>query len=451
MRICLDPGHGGSDPGAVGNGLLEKNLTLAICLELKPLLEKNGISVILTRDGDYSPGHLEGNINGELKARVTIAEKNNVDLFVAVHINAGGGTGQEILIPGKGGQAEKAANKVLPFLVSVGSWANRGVKMQNVLVLRETSMPAILTESGFIDHIKDAAKLKDANFCHALAVGHAKGLCDYFGIQYKDSNTDNLKPAILYRVILEGKQTMALSSLDKAMAEVKKQVDGVKVLKGVVQRSTDGVTVFEYTAPPIIAPVTPPVTPQPTVKTLIMGEETITLEQCQQFLKKMNPEALEIIPFYKLKGELLGLRWGYALAQMIKETGYLKFGGDVLPVQNNFAGIGAVGGGAPGATFTTPEEGVLAHLEHVYAYASLEGLPVGILNVDPRFDLVKRGSCPNWEDLNGHWAVPGVGYGEEIVAIYQAMSAEVVESPKDPSVAMFIEDLMEYLKNYTKS
>jgi len=441
MKVCLDPGHGGRDPGAVGNDLLEKDLTLAICLALKPMLETNGISVILTRDGDYAPGGLEANLSVQLKARVAIAEKNKVNLFVAVHINAGGGTGQEILVVRKGGHAESAANKVLPFLVSAGSWANRGVKTQNVLVLRDTSMPAILTESGFIDNTRDAVKFNDPKFIYALAVAHAKGLCDYFGIQYKAVKPQPLNPATLYRVILDGKQAMALSSPENAIAEVKKAVDSGKALKGVVQKTTDGVNIFEVAAPSIVPLVTPLIASpvilkrepqlfiQPPVKTPIMGKETITLEQWQQFLSNKNPQAPDIIPFYKAKGELLGIRWGYAVAQMIKETNYLKFGGDVLPEQNNFAGIGAVGGGAPGSTFTTPEEGVLAHLEHAYAYASLEALPEGMPIADPRFTLVKRGSCPNWEDLNGHWAVPGVGYGQQIVALYGKICAEVVEPP----------------------
>jgi len=189
MKVCLDPGHGGSDPGACGNGLLEKVLTLAICLMLKVMLEHSGISVVLTRNGDYSPGRLEGNINGELKARVAIAEQNKVDLFVSVHINAGGGTGQEILVAGMGGRAETAARKVLPFLVSAGGWANRGVKTQNVLVLRDTSMPAILTESGFIDSVADTSKLRLPAFIHSIAVAHARGICAYFGITYQDGNS----------------------------------------------------------------------------------------------------------------------------------------------------------------------------------------------------------------------------------------------------------------------
>ncbi|WP_243450316.1 N-acetylmuramoyl-L-alanine amidase [Desulfosporosinus sp. Sb-LF] len=197
MKVCLDPGHGGYDSGAVGYGLQEKDITLDICLKLKPLLEYNGISTNLTRDGDYAPGHLEGNLNGELLARVDIAEKNQVDLFVAVHVNSGGGTGEEILVMGLGGRAETAANKVLTYLVQTGAWLNRGVKVQNVLVLKETSMPAILTENGFIDNMDDAVKLKDPSFRLALAVAHARGICDYFGVQYRVGGNDVLEVAVL--------------------------------------------------------------------------------------------------------------------------------------------------------------------------------------------------------------------------------------------------------------
>ncbi|MDR3587554.1 MAG: N-acetylmuramoyl-L-alanine amidase [Desulfosporosinus sp.] len=197
MKICLDPGHGGYDSGAVGNGLQEKDITLEVCLDLKPMLEYNGITVVMTRAGDYAPGHLEGDLNGELQARVNIAEQNNVDLFVSVHINTGGGTGEEVLISGSGGSAETAANKVLPYLVQVGGWTNRGVKTQNVFVLRETSMPAILTESGFIDSAADSAKLKDPKSRQALAVAHAKGICDYFGIPHREGGNDVLEVAVL--------------------------------------------------------------------------------------------------------------------------------------------------------------------------------------------------------------------------------------------------------------
>lgn len=421
MKVCIDPGHGGYDPGAVGNGLKEKDLTLDICLRLKPLLEFNGISVIMTRSGDYAPGRYENNLNGELGARVSSAESEVADLFVSVHVNAGGGTGVEVLVIRTGGQAEVAANRVLPYLVQAGEWTNRGVKTQNILVLRETSMPAVLTENGFIDTASDAAKLKETSFRQALAVAHAKGICDYFGIQYKEPSSSQPTPDVMYRVILDGKQTMALSSQESAIIEVKKAVDSGQASKGVVQRTTDNMNIFEYAANSIVR------------KTPIIGQETLTQEQCKQYLLKNNSEAPDVISFYKKNGELLGIRWGYAVAQMIKETGFLKFGGVVKAEQNNFAGIGAVGNGAQGAAFSSQEEGVLAHLEHLFAYASTSPLPVGVQKVDPRFDLVTRGSCPNWEDLNGHWATQ-IGYAEDVLRIYSEMTKEIISDSEETNI-----------------
>ncbi|SDH60548.1 glucosaminidase domain-containing protein [Desulfosporosinus hippei] len=178
-----------------------------------------------------------------------------------------------------------------------------------------------------------------------------------------------------------------------------------------------------------------------------MGEESITVEQCKQFLLVYNTEAPDIIPFYKKNGEILGIRWGYAVAQMIKETGYLKFGGIVKPEQNNFGGIGAVGNGVSGAIFSSQEEGVLAHLEHLYAYASTGHLPSDVQIVDPRFGLVTRGSCQNWEDLNGRWAVPGDGYGESIVRLYQQMKEKIVSDSKEVST---LKKVSQIISNYFK-
>ncbi|HWQ42552.1 MAG TPA: hypothetical protein VN456_11025 [Desulfosporosinus sp.] len=170
----------------------------------------------------------------------------------------------------------------------------------------------------------------------------------------------------------------------------------------------------------------------------ILGKETLTVEQCKQYLLKNNPKAPELIALYKKFGNILGIKWGYAVAQMMQETNYLKFGGNVKPQQNNFAGIGAVGGGSVGASFSSIDDGVLAHLEHLFAYASTASLPEGLAKIDPRFDLVKRGSCPNVEDLNDHWAVPGVGYGESIISIYNRISAEVIVEGEGLEIAVLL-------------
>lgn len=91
------------------------------------------------------------------------------------------------------------------------------------------------------------------------------------------------------------------------------------------------------------------------------------------------------------------------LAQALHETNYFCYGGDVSPAQHNFAGIGAVGGGAPGHSFATPCEGMLAQVQHLKAYASTANLVTSPL-VDPRFHLVSRGRARTLGQLAGTWA-----------------------------------------------
>lgn len=187
--IVLDPGHNsnGADTGAVGNGLREQDVTLAICRELRPLLQYNGFTVVMTRDGDFVNGP-HSTANESLQTRVDIAENAKANLFVSVHIDAfdGPASGETVLIAGTGGRAEQAATKVYTQINKISGWPNRGVRVQNTMVLRETTMPAILTENGFITNPSDAEKLKDPQFIHALAAAHAKGICDYFGLAYKE-------------------------------------------------------------------------------------------------------------------------------------------------------------------------------------------------------------------------------------------------------------------------
>ncbi|HWI65581.1 MAG TPA: N-acetylmuramoyl-L-alanine amidase [Symbiobacteriaceae bacterium] len=148
--------------------------------------------------------------------------------------------------------------------------------------------------------------------------------------------------------------------------------------------------------------------------TAIMGAATARLDQLEAKTLRINPSAPSIAGLYLTLGQRLGVRGDVAYAQALHETNYFRYGGLVRPEQNNYAGIGATGPGSPGYSFATPEDGVLAHLQHLYAYASIAPLPAGMLKVDPRFDLVERGVAPNLGDLNGRWAVPGTTYGQMI-------------------------------------
>ncbi|NWQ39565.1 glucosaminidase domain-containing protein [Bacillus sp. EB106-08-02-XG196] len=156
--------------------------------------------------------------------------------------------------------------------------------------------------------------------------------------------------------------------------------------------------------------------------TSILGPTLLTAEQMNQYVRKINPKAALLGSFYKTLGEYYGIRGDVAFAQAMLETDYFRFTGDVRNGQNNFAGIGAIGGGVRGASFKTPQDGVLAQFQHLYAYATNFPLPNRYPLVDLRFHLVNRGSATTWTALNGKWAVPGSTYGQSILNLYHKMT-----------------------------
>ncbi|ABC61291.1 N-acetylmuramoyl-L-alanine amidase [Geobacillus phage GBSV1] len=197
MKIVLDAGHGGHDPGAVANGLKEKDLTLAIVKHIGKMLgEYEGAEVHYTRTDDRFL---------ELSERAAIANKLKADLLISVHINAGGGTGFESYIyNGNVSPATIAYQNVIhqELMKAIGNVTDRGKKRANYAVLRETNMPAILTENLFIDNANDAAKLKSEQFLQQVAYGHVQGIVKAFGLKKKVNSQPEQKPSDgkLYRV-----------------------------------------------------------------------------------------------------------------------------------------------------------------------------------------------------------------------------------------------------------
>ena len=114
-----------------------------------------------------------------------------------------------------------------------------------------------------------------------------------------------------------------------------------------------------------------------------------------------------------------GVRPEVLFAQVVHETGWLEFGGQVSPSQCNFGGLGATNDGAAGASFASVRDGLRAQVQHLKAYASTDALANPV--VDPRFDLVQRGSATTVYDLGGTWAYPGDTYGEALMQRMQDM------------------------------
>mgnify|MGYP000980899603 CR=1 FL=1 len=179
VKIFIDPGHGGIDPGAVANGIQEKNITLQISSRIRDILlsDYEDVSVLMSRTEDQTVG---------LDSRTNASNNWGADYYVSVHINSGGGSGFESFVyPGVPRQTKTFQEFVHQHTISQIEFADRGMKQADFHVLRESQMDAILTENGFIDNVADAAMLKDPDVIEQLARGHASGIAAAFQLRSK--------------------------------------------------------------------------------------------------------------------------------------------------------------------------------------------------------------------------------------------------------------------------
>ena len=171
--VIVDPGHGGKDPGAIGiGGLREKDVILPISQKVAEILEKNGVQAILTRKSDYFVS---------LKGRVQLAERANANVFVSIHANSLGRSrpdvsGLEVYYYNSGYGLAQSVRKRILGTVNV---RDRRVRKARFYVLRKSSMPAILVETGYVTGREDAAKLRQQWYRNKMAEGIARGILDY--------------------------------------------------------------------------------------------------------------------------------------------------------------------------------------------------------------------------------------------------------------------------------
>jgi N-acetylmuramoyl-L-alanine amidase len=178
--IVLDPGHGGSDTGALGNGLVEKTLTLDIARRLRTLLVARGWQVIMTRDSDVDVYQPNDSAREELQARCDVANRAGARLFVSIHINAFTtpdlqGTTTYYYKPGDAHFADVVDHN----LNSILGTQDDGARRENYYVVRHTTMPAILVETAFLSNASDAARLRQPTFRQNVAVAITNGITSY--------------------------------------------------------------------------------------------------------------------------------------------------------------------------------------------------------------------------------------------------------------------------------
>lgn len=185
-KVCIDAGHGELDPGAIGpKGLMEKDVTLAVTLNLGKNLKRSDIEVIYTRVDD-NPG-FPSDERQNLANRVSIANTSNADCFVSIHCNSSTSEtarGTETYCVEFGYNAEKLARAIQLELIKATGLRDRGVKTSNFYVIRYTLMPAALVELAFISNPEEEKLLASKDFQERVAVAIAIGICNYLGVKY---------------------------------------------------------------------------------------------------------------------------------------------------------------------------------------------------------------------------------------------------------------------------
>ena len=327
MRIGVNCGHTVSGPGYGSVGILTESVeTRHIGSALMNMLHNAGVEVV---DCTIDKANTQ---NEYLAAAVALANRQDLDWFISIHLNASGShTGHGCEVYTYGGRQYQDAVDVCENLAALG-FKNRGVMDGSGLyVIRKTKAKSMLVEVCFCDNLDDAA---------------------------------------LYRSL-------------KA--------------EGVAQ------AIFEalYDAGAV-----------PAVGTLLTGKPKLTAAQIVNWMHANSLRHPEFIKYLHLpqlfieEGEAEGIRGDLAFCQTLKETGYFCFGGDVVPEQHNYAGLGTTGGGVKGCYFPDDRTGIRAQIQHIKAYATKDQLVNAC--VDPRYKLISpHGRARTLEELGGKWAVPG--------------------------------------------
>jgi len=174
LTVTIDPGHGGRDPGAVGiGGMEEEDIVLDVSQQVARILEQQGVQVVMTRNSD---------VEVDLEPRVQIAERANATVFVSIHANA-----LSMSRPDVNGietfyasaEGARLGRVIHDNMVPVSGMRDRGLKSARFYVIRNTSMPAVLLELGFVTGAEDAPRLADPEWRSRMSVAIARGILQY--------------------------------------------------------------------------------------------------------------------------------------------------------------------------------------------------------------------------------------------------------------------------------
>lgn len=433
--IFLSAGHSLQTPGAsTVFGTTEAEEMMRARDATVQALQRRGVAVVAVSD------------TLSLATTITFINAHAVggDVAVEIHGNsaAASARGTEAFFIAGNAQRKFDAERLLNALVSkVPGLNNRGAKPDNqsqhprLAFCRDIRIPSVLIELCFLSNTDDMLLL------HNHRDQFAEGLAD--GLQVWSGQTGarpsappfptiaihvNNQPEQDTGILVNNNAFLPIDLVDRLGIALAHTPDDHRIRQGNIVY-VKAIDLDQFHVSVRFDPATQTVTLNTLARNVlehadhIMGQGKTAAEQLADFFRMQHAEGLQQFPtlpqLYVEEAALEGVNHDVAFCQMCLETGFLEFGGDVAPAQNNFCGLGATGGGAQGAVFADARTGVKAHIQHLKAYGSDQPI-ARPPTVDPRFDLVRRNVAPSVHGLSGRWA-SDPRYGEKIMSLIKKL------------------------------
>ena len=441
-RIFLSAGHGGKetggiDPGTIAGGTTEAKEMILLRDLILTELRARGFEVLSVPDS--------------LSARATIewinsrARRN--DVAVEIHADAASSpsvNGATVYYIANNEERKSNAEALLMGLLRrVPQLNSRGVKqdtstgMGRLKFTREVAIASLLMQVIFLTSPNDRSLLQTRR--REFAVGIADGIAAWSRIISPGSAPP---PQPIYQainikingqnypeqgIVVNGNAYIPIDLVDRLRIDLSKAPEvrrlsyrRVVYVKAIELREFNVSIAWDAATRTVVLRSNLGICPGQISQ--IMSRGATSEVQLQIFLRDNNQDALVKFPdlpkLYREEAVIEGVNHDIAFCQMCLETGFLRFGDDIEPQQNNFAGLATIGGGNETASFPSARVGVRAHIQHLKAYASLE--PLAQENVDPRFRFVTRGIAPLVTDLSGRWSADSQ-YGQKIEALVKRL------------------------------
>ncbi|MEQ9550994.1 MAG: N-acetylmuramoyl-L-alanine amidase [Coleofasciculus sp. G3-WIS-01] len=442
-RIFISAGHGGieqggRDLGAIAGGTTEAQQMILLRDQIVPELRSRGFEVLSVPDDLSSAESIQW-----INARYRPGD-------VAQEIHAGSSPNPSV----RGATAYYIANNterknhaeliLLALLRRLPQLPNRGAKpdtatgMGFLSFTRDTFLPSLLMEVGYLTNPEDRFIIQNRR--REMALGIADGLAAWSravsGTE-PGNGTDVTYPPINITInnqtygeqgiIVNNNAYIPIDLADRLGVDLttipgirRLQYRGVVYVKAIELRDYNIAVGWDAATRTVILRSILQICPGQIDR--IMAHGNTSEVQLMMFLKANNEDALAQFPdlpkLYREEAAIEGVNYDIAFAQAMVETNFLRFGGDLKPSQNNFGGLGSVGGDPEGATFPSARLGVRAHIQQLKAYASLEPLVQEV--VSPRFRFVTRGIAPLVQQLSGRWSAD-LQYGDRIMAVLRRL------------------------------